>query len=48
MEIIDDFFDNPYDIRNIALKCDRQTVDVAYPGIRKKSLLKLLFLHSNK
>jgi len=36
MEIIDNFFDNPYDIRNIALKCDWQTVNVAYPGIRKR------------
>lgn len=36
MEIIDNFFDNPYDIRNIALKCDWQTIGVAYPGIRKR------------
>ena len=36
MEVIDDFFDNPYDIRNTALKCDWQTVNIAYPGIRKR------------
>ena len=36
MEVIDDFFDNPYDIRNTALKCDWQTVNVTYPGIRKR------------
>ena len=33
MEVIDDFFDNPYDIRNTALKCDGK---LTYPGIRKR------------
>jgi|TARA_B100000035_G_scaffold185512_1_gene158234 hypothetical protein len=36
MEVIDNFFDNPYEIRNIALKCHSQTTDVTYPGVRKK------------